>query len=144
FDIGGRSRKERNVHTLLREPPRDRLADALARAGDERGAPLESQFHVDPLCSESRHWRTRRTGRGRDERRRVVLRFLGPQYSPAGPAPWPILARQHRYRLRIWIMARRPMRKTARKAFSPGDYEAELVRLCKGNHREAERLIAEE
>ena len=41
-------------------------------------------------------------------------------------------------------MARRPMRKTARKAFSPGDYEAELVRLCKGNHREADRLIAEE
>lgn len=41
-------------------------------------------------------------------------------------------------------MARRPLRKTARKTFSPGDYEAELVRLCKGNHREAERLLAEE
>jgi hypothetical protein len=31
-----------------------------------------------------------------------------------------------------------------RKTRSPGDYEAELVRLCKGNRREAERLIAEE
>ncbi len=28
-----------------------------------------------------------------------------------------------------------------RKAGGPGDYEAELVRLCKGNRREAERLI---
>ena len=46
--------------------------------------------------------------------------------------------------MRTSTMARRLMRKTARKAFSPGDYEAELVRLCKGNHREAERLIAEE
>lgn len=41
-------------------------------------------------------------------------------------------------------MARRPLRKKARKTFNPGDYEAELVRLCKGNQREADRLIAEE
>ncbi|HEX6992732.1 MAG TPA: hypothetical protein VF339_01155 [Gammaproteobacteria bacterium] len=41
-------------------------------------------------------------------------------------------------------MARRPLRKKARKTFSPGDYEAELVRLLNGNRREAERLIAEE
>lgn len=41
-------------------------------------------------------------------------------------------------------MARRPLRKKANKSYSPGDYEAELVRLCKGNRREAERLLAEE
>lgn len=41
-------------------------------------------------------------------------------------------------------MARRPLRKKTPKTYSPGDYEAELVRLCKGNQREAERLIAEE
>jgi hypothetical protein len=41
-------------------------------------------------------------------------------------------------------MARRPPKKKLRKARSPGDYEAELVRLCKGNQREAERLILEE
>jgi glucose-6-phosphate dehydrogenase assembly protein OpcA len=40
-------------------------------------------------------------------------------------------------------MARLPKVKLGR-ARSPGDYEAELVRLCKGNRREAERLIAEE
>ncbi len=41
-------------------------------------------------------------------------------------------------------MARRPRTKKAPKPWSPGDYEAELVRLLKGNQREAERLIAEE
>lgn len=41
-------------------------------------------------------------------------------------------------------MARRPRPKKAPKTWSPGDYEAELVRLLKGNRREAERLIAEE
>ncbi len=41
-------------------------------------------------------------------------------------------------------MSRRPQRKTAREPYRPGDYEAELVRLCKGNRREAERLISEE
>ncbi|HEU4617517.1 MAG TPA: hypothetical protein VFV10_05715 [Gammaproteobacteria bacterium] len=41
-------------------------------------------------------------------------------------------------------MARRPLLKKPRKARSPGDYEEELVRLCKGNRREAERLIREE
>jgi excinuclease UvrABC nuclease subunit len=37
-----------------------------------------------------------------------------------------------------------PAKKRTRKARSPGDYEAELVRLCKGNRREAERMIVEE
>ena len=41
-------------------------------------------------------------------------------------------------------MARRPPKKKIRRLRSPGDYEAELVRLCKGNRREADRLIAEE
>ena len=41
-------------------------------------------------------------------------------------------------------MARRPPKKKVRRPRSPGDYEAELVRLCKGNRREADRLIAEE
>lgn len=42
-------------------------------------------------------------------------------------------------------MARLPLKKRrVRKARSPGDYEAELVRLCNGNRREAERLIAEQ
>jgi glucose-6-phosphate dehydrogenase assembly protein OpcA len=41
-------------------------------------------------------------------------------------------------------MARRPAKKKVRKPRSPGDYEAELVRLCKGNKREAERLILQE
>ncbi|MBN1240320.1 MAG: hypothetical protein JXB36_17585 [Gammaproteobacteria bacterium] len=41
-------------------------------------------------------------------------------------------------------MARRPPKKKLRRPRSPGDYEAELVRLCKGNRREAERLIQEE
>ncbi len=41
-------------------------------------------------------------------------------------------------------MARRPVKKKVRKARNPGDYEAELVRLCSGNRREAERLILEE
>jgi hypothetical protein len=36
------------------------------------------------------------------------------------------------------------LKKKPRKSRSPGDYEAELVRLCKGNRREAERLIEEE
>jgi hypothetical protein len=41
-------------------------------------------------------------------------------------------------------IARLPLKKKPRRARSPGDYEAELVRLCKGNRQEAERLIAEE
>lgn len=42
-------------------------------------------------------------------------------------------------------MARPPIKKRqVRRTRSPGDYAAELVRLCKGNRREAERLIAEE
>jgi hypothetical protein len=31
-----------------------------------------------------------------------------------------------------------------RKSRSPGDYEAELVRLCRGNRQLAEQLIAEQ
>jgi hypothetical protein len=31
-----------------------------------------------------------------------------------------------------------------RKSRSPGDYEAELVRLCKGNRRLTDQLIAEQ
>lgn len=41
-------------------------------------------------------------------------------------------------------MARRPTKQKPRKARSPGDYEAELVRLCKGNRKQAELLILEE
>jgi hypothetical protein len=42
-------------------------------------------------------------------------------------------------------MLRRPLKKNTRKAArSPGDYEAELVRLCHGDRRKAERLILEE
>jgi len=41
-------------------------------------------------------------------------------------------------------MARRPKKKKSRKARSPGDYEAELVRLCKGNRNAVEQLIAAE
>ncbi|HEX6998043.1 MAG TPA: hypothetical protein VF322_07850 [Gammaproteobacteria bacterium] len=47
----------------------------------------------------------------------------------------------------IKLVARKIARKkqrAARKARRPGDYEAELVRLCKGDWREAERLIREE
>jgi glucose-6-phosphate dehydrogenase assembly protein OpcA len=40
-------------------------------------------------------------------------------------------------------MARLPKMKL-RKTRNPGDYEAELIRLCRGNRREAERLILEE
>lgn len=40
-------------------------------------------------------------------------------------------------------MARRPAKKKIRKTRSPGDYEAELVRLCKGNRKKAEALILE-
>lgn len=40
-------------------------------------------------------------------------------------------------------MARRPLKKKIRKARSPGDYEAELVRLCRGNRERAEALILE-
>ncbi|HEY8518526.1 MAG TPA: hypothetical protein VIN61_00480 [Gammaproteobacteria bacterium] len=40
-------------------------------------------------------------------------------------------------------IAKRKQR-AARKARRPGDYEAELIRICKGNWREAERLILEE
>lgn len=32
----------------------------------------------------------------------------------------------------------------ARKSRSPGDYEAELVRLCKGNRKLTDQLIAEQ
>lgn len=41
-------------------------------------------------------------------------------------------------------MARLPARKKKREARSAGDYEAALVRLCKGNRKKAERLILEE
>jgi hypothetical protein len=41
-------------------------------------------------------------------------------------------------------MARRPAKNKPRKIRSPGDYETELVRLCKGNRKQAERLILEE
>jgi hypothetical protein len=41
-------------------------------------------------------------------------------------------------------VTRRPAKQKARKTRSPGDYEAELVRLCKGNRIEANRLIVEE
>ena len=34
------------VHALLRQPPGDGLADALAGAGDERGATFQSEIHV--------------------------------------------------------------------------------------------------
>jgi hypothetical protein len=43
-------------------------------------------------------------------------------------------------------MARRRTRKKTRekrKTRNPGDYEAELVRLCKGNRKRAEALILE-
>ena len=46
--------------------------------------------------------------------------------------------------MRTLLVARRPDRKKTRRPRSPGDYEAELVRLCKGNRRMAEQLIAEE
>jgi hypothetical protein len=42
------------------------------------------------------------------------------------------------------LVARRPPRKKIRKPRRPGDYEAELVRLCKGNRARAEALIADE
>ena len=35
-------------------------------------------------------------------------------------------------------------RKKVRKSRSPGDYEAELVRLCKGKRKLSEQLIAEQ
>ena len=42
-------------------------------------------------------------------------------------------------------MARRLAKRKRRKLpASPGDYEAALVRLCKGNRRKAEALILEE
>jgi hypothetical protein len=41
-------------------------------------------------------------------------------------------------------VARRPPKRKIRKPRSPGDYEAELVRLCKGNRARAEQLIADE
>ena len=41
-------------------------------------------------------------------------------------------------------MARRPPKPKIRKPRRPGDYEAELVRLCKGNRARAEQLIADE
>jgi hypothetical protein len=41
-------------------------------------------------------------------------------------------------------VARRPPKKKIRKLRRPGDYEAELVRLCKGNRARAAQLIADE
>jgi len=35
-------------------------------------------------------------------------------------------------------------RKQQRKSRSPGDYESELVRLCKGNRNRSDQLIAEQ
>lgn len=50
--------------------------------------------------------------------------------------------------VKVKLVARRhaPKQKPSkpRKVGGPGDYEAELVRLCKGNRREAERLIREQ
>jgi hypothetical protein len=41
-------------------------------------------------------------------------------------------------------MARRPANKRPRKTRSPGDYETELVRLCKGDRKKADEMILEE
>ncbi len=41
-------------------------------------------------------------------------------------------------------MAKRPPKRKIRIPRRPGDYEAELVRLCKGNRARAEQLIADE
>jgi len=41
-------------------------------------------------------------------------------------------------------VARRPPKQKVRKPRRPGDYAAELVRLCKGNRARAEQLIADE
>jgi len=41
-------------------------------------------------------------------------------------------------------VARRPPKRKIRKPRRPGDYEAELVRLCKGDRARAEQLIADE
>lgn len=40
-------------------------------------------------------------------------------------------------------MALRRTKRKTRKTRSPGDYEAELVRLCNGNRKKAEALISE-
>jgi hypothetical protein len=42
------------------------------------------------------------------------------------------------------LVARRPPKKKIRKPRRPGDYEAELVRLCSGDRATAEKLIADE
>ncbi len=42
------------------------------------------------------------------------------------------------------LVARRPPKKKIRKPRRPGDYEAELVRLCNGDRARMEKLIAEE
>jgi len=41
-------------------------------------------------------------------------------------------------------VAKRPPKRKIRIPRRPGDYEAELVRLCKGNRARAEQLIADE
>jgi len=41
-------------------------------------------------------------------------------------------------------VARRPVKKKSRNVYRPGDYEAELVRLCQGNRQMAERLVVEQ
>ena len=49
--------------------------------------------------------------------------------------------------MNVRFAPRRPAnkkKKKLRKARRPGDYEVELVRLCKGNRHEAERLLAEQ
>lgn len=54
-------------------------------------------------------------------------------------------ARGHRQHSGIFTgMSRLAIKKKPRRSTSPGDYEAELVRLCRGNRAEADRLIAEE
>lgn len=47
--------------------------------------------------------------------------------------------------MRLKLIARRPKGADTKPRPRPsaGDYEAELLRLCKGNRRKAERLIAE-
>ena len=43
----------------------------------------------------------------------------------------------------VELVSRRGKKK-ARKPRSPGDYEAELIRLCRGNRKLSEQLIAEQ
>ena len=42
------------------------------------------------------------------------------------------------------LVARRPPKKKIKKPRRAGDYEAELVRLCKGDRARADELIADE